>query len=187
MRAAGLVLAGGRSRRFGSDKRFFRLGSKTLLQIAVENLRRVCERVYVSSDGPHLSVSNVEVVADPLKYMGPLRALEYLAKGSREEVFLVLPVDMPLLPEGLLERLLRWESFGSVVIPSTPKGIEPFPGLYPVSILLDYVGGSARSSMRDFLEWCDRRGLLLRLSVGSPLTNLNFYSDALKIARAFGM
>lgn len=48
-RAAGLVLAGGRSTRFGSDKALALLGDKTLLERAVDALRLPKEMIAVSA------------------------------------------------------------------------------------------------------------------------------------------
>jgi molybdopterin-guanine dinucleotide biosynthesis protein A len=47
---AGAILAGGKSRRFGSDKRFFKLNDKTLLEIMCKKLRAVFETKYISTE-----------------------------------------------------------------------------------------------------------------------------------------
>jgi len=44
---AGAVLAGGRSVRFGSDKRFIELDGKTLLEISLEKIKRFKNKVVV--------------------------------------------------------------------------------------------------------------------------------------------
>ena len=46
----GLILAGGRSERFGSEKALARLGGLSLLERAHARLSRACEKVAVSRE-----------------------------------------------------------------------------------------------------------------------------------------
>jgi len=169
MGMAGLVLAGGRSRRFGGDKRFFRINGRTLLEIAVENLRRVCDRVYVASDRSDLPVK-ARVMPDEERYRGPLYGICYALRYASERTFLVLPVDMPYVSIRLLGKLYMYGisgfnvtiRFGGEVFPLYMYGISgfnvtirfggevfPFPGVYSRDVLL-YLEESANGRVRDF-------------------------------------
>lgn len=55
----GIVLAGGRSARLGTDKALLRLGDETLLERAVSALRPPCRKIIVVSD-PRSPVPDVE-------------------------------------------------------------------------------------------------------------------------------
>lgn len=115
----GVVLAGGQSRRMGRDKALLEVadGSPlTLLQQAASRLRRFCPEVWVSCaagrvyDGfDCVEDAPVEPAAEGRHAAGPLRGLAAcLARAEREgrQGVLVLPCDMPLLPEHLLRDLL---------------------------------------------------------------------------------
>lgn len=99
----GYVLAGGRSSRMGQDKAAMRLGDATLLEVAVRKLRRVCGEVVVIGSGPDGGADRV--VADRHLGCGPMGGIEAALGDVRGEWAMFLPVDMPLLPAGLVEAL----------------------------------------------------------------------------------
>jgi len=174
MGMAGLVLAGGRSRRFGGDKRFFRINGRTLLEIAVENLRRVCDRVYVASDRSDLPVK-ARVMPDEERYRGPLYGICYALRYASERTFLVLPVDMPYVSIRLLGKLYMYGISGFNVTIRFGGEVFPFPGVYSRDVLL-YLEESANGRVMDFVLWAERRGRMRSLEVedGDELMNLNF-------------
>lgn len=98
---AGVVLAGGASSRMGQDKALLQLGGATLLQRALAQLERAgCQPFAVTRDGGAGSLRDRPGVAGPLA--GIAGAVDLLRPF---EVLLLLPVDMPLLPDGALRQL----------------------------------------------------------------------------------
>jgi len=97
---AGVVLAGGASRRMGVDKARLRLADgRTLLQQACEVLHKAgaCE-VLVSGQG-------AGGIADRHPDIGPLGGIDAVLDDATSEHLLVIPVDMPRLPPRLLQAL----------------------------------------------------------------------------------
>ncbi|MGZ8605364.1 MAG: molybdenum cofactor guanylyltransferase [Actinomycetota bacterium] len=115
--ASGLVLAGGRSTRFGRDKLAEPLGGKSLLAHAVVAVGSVVREVIVLlppvGDPPPLPRSvgaarvPVRVVRDPEPFGGPLVALLAGLERTREPFALVVGGDMPGLVGPVLAALLR--------------------------------------------------------------------------------
>lgn len=99
----GYVLAGGRSSRMGQDKSAMRLGGVTLLEEAVGKLRRLCAEVVVIGGPAHGGADRL--VADRHPGCGPIGGLEAALADSGGEWAMFLPVDMPLLPAGLVGAL----------------------------------------------------------------------------------
>ena len=101
----GVVLAGGQSTRFGSDKALAELGGQTLLARAFDTLTGFCELVVVAGRerGPG------HVIPDwPHANMGPLGGIAAALRLARDEGYesvLSLGVDSLGLPDNLLERL----------------------------------------------------------------------------------
>jgi len=109
---SGIVLAGGRSSRFGSDKLAARLGSGTLLDRAIGALAMVAsEVVIVVAPGddrvPEATPGPVRIVEDPERHGGPLVGLLAGLESVREPIVLVVGGDMPSLRPDVLRLLAR--------------------------------------------------------------------------------
>jgi len=72
---AGAVLAGGRSRRMGSDKGLLRIGSRRLIDVVLETIRRLFPEVLVVANDPTAYEGlGVPVVPDRIPEIGPWAA-----------------------------------------------------------------------------------------------------------------
>ena len=101
----GVVLAGGQSTRFGSDKALAELGGHTLLNRAFDTLTGFCELVVIAGrdTGPGHCIPDW-----PRAAMGPLAGIAaglHLARDEGYASVLTIGVDSIGLPENLLERL----------------------------------------------------------------------------------
>lgn len=142
----GVVLAGGQSSRFGSDKALAVLDGQTLLDRAVGALARLCEAVVVvgRAEAP------APVLTDrPRAGMGPLgglaAALDHASRGGFDTV-LSCPVDALGLDRAVLEALDPASSF---------IASQPVIGLWSVAslpVLDGLLAGNGRHSLRAFAE-----------------------------------
>jgi molybdopterin-guanine dinucleotide biosynthesis protein A len=98
---SGYVLAGGRSSRMGRDKALLHFDGRTLAERAVEVLAAVCERVRIVGAQPELGAF-AETVQDEFAGCGPVGGLEAALRDSAHAWVMVLPVDLPFLPAGML-------------------------------------------------------------------------------------
>jgi molybdenum cofactor guanylyltransferase len=105
-RVGGYVLAGGRSSRMGRDKALLELAGEPLVQHAVRKLSRLTNEVYILSDRRELA-RFAPLIPDLHPGCGPVGGIEAALTHTRHEWVLVLPVDMPFLPTGLLEQWTR--------------------------------------------------------------------------------
>ncbi len=160
----GAVLAGGQSRRFGSDKGAAMLGERTLLDHARQALSPYVDDVVVigGADGlPDL----------PAPGLGPLggmaAALDHAASRDYRCV-LTIGCDMPVLPRELVEALMRREpSFCAEA---------PILGLWPSALgaqLLSYLAVASERSVRG---WARSIGAL-PITSPVPLPNVNTPAD----------
>jgi molybdopterin-guanine dinucleotide biosynthesis protein A len=103
---SGYVLAGGLSTRMGADKSLLPLAGKPLIEHAVTKLRRICSDVAILSSNPALN-AYAPLVPDLHPGCGPLGGIEAALAHSPYDWILTLPVDLPFVPTGLLDRWVR--------------------------------------------------------------------------------
>lgn len=140
-----MVLAGGRSRRYGGPKARARLAGLTLLERALGILRAagletgvIANRVDDLSAGP--LPAPVSVRPDLTPGAGPLGGLHAGLTWARERgdagVFL-LGCDLPLVPPAVVARLATDFDAARPTVPASPGplGIEPLCACYPVSLV----------------------------------------------------
>ena len=140
---AGLVLAGGRSVRFGGEKAVATLHGTPLLLWAVQRLRKTCSTVAVSvrrdSAAEALAnSSNLPTLYDaPGDAAGPLSGVKAgltwaVSLGVR--LLAVSPCDAPLLPDDLFPRLID-HAEGGAAMAETLEGRQPLCAVWPVAAL----------------------------------------------------
>jgi molybdopterin-guanine dinucleotide biosynthesis protein A len=142
----GVVLAGGRSSRFGSDKALAELGGRSLLTRAVDALSGWCELVVIAGreQGPARCIPDW-----PRSGMGPLAGIAAGLHLARDEDFTAVMscgVDSVSLPDDLLELL----SPGPAYLES-----QPVVGLWPtgtVDALEAILLSEGRHSMMAFAQ-----------------------------------
>lgn len=191
---AGLVLAGGRSSRFGGEKAAALLEGKPLLLWAAERLKPVCARLAVSARPG----SEAETLAAPLPVLhdrpgdpdGPLAGihagLEW-AGGVGAQLLAVSPCDAPFLPGDLFRRLLAAGADGAAVA-ETPEGVQPLCAVWPVSALPTLqavLAGGAHPPVWRLLE--EIGAIKVRFDDGRAFANLNTREDLQRLAAARGM
>ena len=140
---AGVVIAGGRSVRFGGEKAVAGLAGKPLLIWAVERLRLNCGVVAVNArpgtEADALAVAEgVPVLHDAQgDAAGPLAGVKVglawaVQVGAR--ALAVSPCDVPLLPDSLFQRLITTAGSGAAMA-ETAEGHQPLCAVWPVSAL----------------------------------------------------
>jgi molybdenum cofactor guanylyltransferase len=106
---SGIVLAGGRSARFGRDKLAEPIGDRPLLQLAIVAMETVASDVIVvAPPGVDLPIRvPVRLVHDEAPYEGPLAGCLTGLTAAREPLVLVAGGDMPSLEPAVLDFLVR--------------------------------------------------------------------------------
>jgi molybdopterin-guanine dinucleotide biosynthesis protein A len=101
----GILLLGGRSRRFGAPKALARLGGETLAERAWRTLGEACdERLAVGKEADGLTLP-FPVLDDGVATRAALVGIVAGLRASVTEAVVVLPVDMPLVTAALLRAL----------------------------------------------------------------------------------
>ncbi|ADC89009.1 Molybdopterin-guanine dinucleotide biosynthesis protein A-like protein [Thermocrinis albus DSM 14484] len=131
------VLAGGQSRRFGSDKTLYPIRGKPAISFLIENILPVCRRVVVVAKDTEKFrfIEKVELVEDLMEEQMVLAGVYTALKEARGKKVVILCADMPLVKPHLLLYLWEMSHDHLVTIFKVGGKLYPFPGVYPVKTL----------------------------------------------------
>lgn len=107
---SGLVLAGGKSRRMGSDKAALQTGGETQLERAVKLLQRHVGEVFVSTAADQADDpvrGKFRQIVDRYEDMGPVAGILSALDTSPQRSWLVLACDLPHIDDGTIDFLIR--------------------------------------------------------------------------------
>lgn len=138
-RLQAVVLAGGASRRMGTDKALLiHPDGSSWLEHQVQLLRaielEVCVLTGHARHHAHLSdCTGVTLQAEPWPPSGPLWALSCVLHERDDEALLTVPVDMPGLQVDALQQLLQqWRSDeNQALVADDGTRLQPLLGIYP--------------------------------------------------------
>ena len=127
----GILLAGGKSRRMGEDKRFLRVGNRTLFERSLAILRSLFPNVLVVIAQDSLPLqADVPVIRDLVPDCGVLGGVYTgLRQASTEHIFAVA-CDMPFLNPQAVRYLTDLKDDADIVMAQRENGFQPTHALY---------------------------------------------------------
>ncbi len=158
MRLALLILAGGKSERWGREKALVEVEGKPLLLHVLERLGELSEeRVVSCKPGVGLKLEGVRVVEDESEERGAVMGLISALPFVRSDYVMVVACDHPRASPLVMRRLAERAEGHEGAVPVWPNGyLEPLHAVYRTRSLLRAVreAGSERR-LRKILEGLD--------------------------------
>jgi len=180
----GVVLAGGASRRYGSDKASAMLNGMPLVQWVVDRVRPQVDVLAVS--GGNRAGLSLPIIADQVRNAGPLSALcSILAWAEQKNLPLVttFSCDTPFIPHDIVDGLRRALQDRDCAIASRAGATHPTCALWKTKarekIETAFAAGvrSLRDAM-DYVSSCQADFAAVRDGPGDdPFFNINSPSD----------
>ena len=132
----GVLLAGGKSRRMGLDKRFLKLGGETLLQRALSVYERLFTEilVVVAEPVPEMADIGHQIVTDLIPNCATLGGLYTGLSVARNPRVFAAACDMPFLNPAVIGHLLN-SCDADVVMPQLATGLQPMHAVYSKACL----------------------------------------------------
>ena len=133
MTFSAVLLAGGESRRMGTDKAVFLFRGRPLWQVQLETLEKLRpKKIFVSARiDPPWRCHGMLFVADIPPSRGPLSGLDACLKRITTTHLLVLAIDMPWMSNEYLEFLFTRIEPGRGALPKIGDCAEPLAAIYP--------------------------------------------------------
>ncbi|MFH1514333.1 MAG: formate dehydrogenase accessory sulfurtransferase FdhD [bacterium] len=139
MTTTSVILAGGKSARFGTPKGLVPINGKPLIENLIDEIQASgIEKIYLSTDETEIySKFNIESVPDEFKESGPLAGIHSALKTSEEDSILVLSCDMPNITSVELKRLIEKanQSESGLVYTATPSREHPLCSVFKKTLL----------------------------------------------------
>jgi molybdopterin-guanine dinucleotide biosynthesis protein A len=159
---SGALIAGGHSRRMGTDKAFLDWRGEPLWKCQAEKLRSLNPaQLFLSCrrEQPFPSQPDITPVYDAWPDRGPLGGIASCLKNCTQPLLVVLGIDLTLLPASFLQWLLTKTTAecGAVTVQQSGTAFEPLAAVYPRAMLAlaeEQIAGG-RLAMQEFI----RRGI----------------------------
>ena len=188
----GIVIAGGRSLRFGGEKAVAPFAGRPLLLWAVDRLRTACGEVAVNArpgtEAEALArAQGIAVIADaagdPDGSLSGVKAGLNWARARGASSLAVSPCDAPLLPEDLYLRLRAAAGAGAAMA-ETGEGRQPLCAIWPAAALprlTEALAGGAHPPTWRMLE--ELGAVKVRFDRPEAFANLNTREDLERLER----
>ncbi len=133
---AGVILAGGKSSRFGSNKALADIKGQMMIRGITERLAPLfAERLLVTNTPEEYSFLNWPMTGDIIPESGPLAGIHAALSTIKSPRAFITACDMPLLKPDLIHYLCAQEDDWDAVLPWLAQGPEPLYAVYSKSAL----------------------------------------------------
>lgn len=131
IQATGVILAGGKSARMGTDKAFLNLGQQEIIKRIASELQFVFDEVLVvGGDADKLRCLGLKPVPDLIRGGGPLSGIHAALMAARYDKCLVVACDMPFISSALARYIYQKAEGYDVVVPRQGTYLEPLFAIY---------------------------------------------------------
>lgn len=174
----GVILAGGRSARFGTNKAFARYQGVPLIFRVLKVVKYLfADTLLITNTPEEYKNIPVKTIADEEPYLGPLGGIVTALKTVGSEMIFVTACDLPLLNIQEIRSLGTQVSKCDAVIPFTKEGPAYTMAFYSQQLLPDLNSAlrAGRLSLKDFFQ--NRSRVLWLPFQGMSAYNVNTQDD----------
>ena len=143
MKITAIILAGGFSSRFGTDKGLLKIANRSLILYVTEIASSIADEIFIVTNSKRkIELYSKEVKNLKIKYfldlyndIGPLAGIYTGLINSKKEYSLIIPFDTPFLSKKILFLLIKLCEDKNAIIPRWPNGhIEPLHAVYKTKL-----------------------------------------------------
>lgn len=179
MNYSAAVLAGGKSKRFGSDKALYLYKDKPLIQWVLDSFASSNDKFIVANKKyPSFELA---VYSDIIDSQGPLSGIYTALSYAKNDWLAVAACDMPALKSEYWETLFTYTKDYQAVVVKTKQGLEPLAAFYHISImdLLKMQIDKSEYSVQKLLKLIKLKSLDISEIKQDPkvFSNLNYLDD----------
>lgn len=126
----GYILAGGKSSRMGTDKGLLDFNGKPIVQLVIEQLQPVFNKVVIVSNNVDYEKFGLEVIPDLIKDIGPAGGIHAALSHSNSEKIFIVSCDMPFITTKAILYIIEHVGQAQITLPLNHGKTEPLFGIY---------------------------------------------------------
>lgn len=136
MEIGAIILSGGKSSRFGTDKGLVPFMGRPLIDYSIEISEQFTKDIIISANNNDYEKFGFPLVPDIFKEAGPMGGIYSALRKAKYELNLILPCDTPYIDKTLIHLLINNYDQEDVVIFQTENHrFHPLLGIYHKRIL----------------------------------------------------
>ncbi|MBW6485513.1 MAG: molybdenum cofactor guanylyltransferase [Syntrophobacterales bacterium] len=127
----GVILAGGKSSRMGTNKAFLKIAEERLIDRNIRLLRNIFKDVLIVVSNPQeYLLKEATIVTDIVPGKGALGGIYTGLFFAPDKYAFVMACDMPFLNISFVEYMAEKAKGCDIVVPSPPDGLQPLCAVY---------------------------------------------------------
>ncbi|EIJ80238.1 formate dehydrogenase family accessory protein FdhD [Bacillus methanolicus PB1] len=131
MQATGIILAGGKSRRMGTNKALLIVDGLTIIERIAKELGKITTEIIIATNNfEDYQFLNLPMVEDKIKGKGPLAGIQAGLAESKNEKNLIATCDMPFISAKLGAFLLQSLDEYEAAVPEVSGRLHPLYAAY---------------------------------------------------------
>lgn len=182
---AGIILAGGKSKRMQKNKAFLQVGNLSIIERIKRELQEVCAELLIVTNSPEdYTQFGIRIVVDIIPKQGPLSGIHAGLVNSSYDYNLVVACDMPFVSHTLATYLFKLAPGFDAVIPLIKGLPQPLFAVYSKTCInpIENCLKAKIRKMRDFYQyinalWVDEERLRGLVNLEEVFLNVNTPQD----------
>ena len=186
----GVILAGGKSKRFGKDKSLVFLDNKTLLEHTLEKIESIFPEILIVSNNNniHYKKKNISITKDCIEgqlgpLVGVLTAMKWIKKSNKNYQWLAtFPCDTPFFDTKILKEIkkqVNQKKHLLYFLNSNKKRHNIF-GFWSIELINTLEEDIIKNNYRKVEDWANKIGVKnINIEFGKfdPFFNINSIED----------
>ena len=184
-----VILAGGKSKRFGKDKNHIKLGDKTLLEHVLSKITDKFEKILIvsSQNLEKKDMKNITVIPDCFDDLGPLAgvlsSMKWVKENQKKYKWVAtFPSDTPFFEVSIIEEYKKRAKINDSLlyfVKSNNKRHNIF-GIWSMDLIEILESDLVKNNFRKVEEWANKIGVKtidIKIKKFDPFFNINTKED----------
>ncbi|MCD6571491.1 MAG: molybdenum cofactor guanylyltransferase [Deltaproteobacteria bacterium] len=130
----GIVLIGGKSKRFGKDKIITPIDDKPMIRKVIDVIQDMFDEVILVGH-PRDDLNTFKIVEDIIPGCGPLGGIYTALEVAKNKYIFVFGADMPLLDTEFIKHMVSLADKHDIILPIWREGMEPLHAIYNKALI----------------------------------------------------